>query len=922
MTRPTGTDPPFLGDSVGTPSAGGAVAGSRWFRSSPAEAVEAFDVVPGRGLSEGEARRRGEAAGPNRLIEAASRSRWLLLADQFRSLLIAILLAAALLALAIGDRKDALVIAVVVLVNAGLGFTQEYRADRSLAALRRMLVATARVRRDRLTVQIPSDTVVPGDVALVEAGDRIPADGRWLVAHELHVDESALTGESTTVGKNTERLAQETVALADQRCMGFMNTTVTQGRGELLITATGMDTAMGSIARMLRESDQPPTPLQRQLDGLGRRLAAVAGIAVTVVLILGLLRGEDLTEEVLGAIALAVAAIPEGLPAVVTVTLALGTAHLARAGAIVKRLSSVETLGSTTVICSDKTGTLTVNQMTVTTLSIAGRRFRVDGEGYTPVGAIVADPGPGTAPDPGVLLRPLALCNDSRVTSDGAPVGDPTEVALVVAAIKAGIDVDPERQSSPRVAEIPFDSARKFMATFHRAATEVQVLVKGAPDVLVERSQRVLTGAGPLPLDSAGRAELARENDALAAQGLRVMAGAIGTIAVDQFDPAADLLAHIGALTFLGLAGITDPPRAEARQAIATCHQAGIQVKMITGDHARTAGSIAEALGIPGAVITGADLDRMTPHEVAQRMDSVGVFARVAPEHKVLIVEALQERGDVVAMTGDGVNDAPALRRADIGVAMGRAGTEVAKEAAAMVLTDDNFATIVLAVQRGRAIYDNIVKFVRFQLSTNLGAILTIVGASLLGLPRPFTPIQVLWVNLIMDGPPGIALGIDPPGPGTMDRAPRSRREPVLTLRRVVVLLGYGAVMAAGTLGVLAGVDGQRAATAAFTTFVLFQAVNVFNVRSEEHTIFRRHTLTNYRLWLAIAAVVGMQVAAVQLPLLQGIFDTTPLRLQDWALVTATAATLVVADEARKVVLRRSRPAHGSPAAPVPAATP
>jgi len=568
------------------------------------------------------------------------------LADQFRSLLIAILLVAALLSLVIGDLKDALVIAVVVLVNAALGFSQEYRADRSLAALRRMLVATARVRRGGLTVEVLSESVVPGDIALVEAGDRIPADGRWLVAHELQVDESALTGESTTVGKDTERLTALEVALADQRCMGFMNTTVTRGRGELLVTATGMGTAMGSIARMLRTSEQPPTPLQIQLDGLGRRLAAVAGVAVTLVLILGLLRGEDLKQEVLGAIALAVAAIPEGLPAVVTVTLALGTAHLARAGAIVKRLSSVETLGSTTVICSDKTGTLTVNQMTVTTLRIAGRAFGIGGEGYTPVGAIIADPDPDpdpglgptpeVTPDPAVLLRPMALCNDSRVTADGAPVGDPTEVALVVAALEAGIDVDAERQASPRLAEIPFDSARKFMATFHRDGAHVRVFVKGAPDVLLERAHERLTATGCAHLDDASRALMAGDNDALAAQGLRVMAGATATVPVDRFDPAADLLTHLDRLTFLGLTGITDPPRPEAREAIATCHHAGIQVKMITGDHARTAASVAAALAIPGEVVTGADLDRMTPHELARRMDSVGVFARVAPEHKLL----------------------------------------------------------------------------------------------------------------------------------------------------------------------------------------------------------------------------------------------------------------------------------------------
>jgi Ca2+-transporting ATPase len=884
-------------------------------------AAGALGVNPAVGLSGAEAVARLERHGPNRLPVAATRSPWLLLLDQFRNFLIVVLMCAAVVAGLIGDVKDAVAIAVVLVFNALLGFVQEYRAEQSLAALRRMLVAHARVRRDGTTTEVSAEVLVPGDVVLLEAGDRVPADGRLIVARGAELDESSLTGESNSVGKQTEPLASVATPLADRSNLAFMNTVVTRGRVELLVTATGSATEVGALAGMLERAESGPTPLQLQLDVLGKRLALVAAGAVLVYFALGLVRGEALDALVPSAIALAVAAIPEGLPAVVTVTLAVGTYQMARRGAIVKRLASVETLGCTSVICSDKTGTLTVNQMTVRRVWAAGYRYTVTGEGYRPDGAVVAERGLGDQESLDRLLRAAVLCNDSDLR-EGALLGDPTEGALLTLAEKRGLDVAMTREAFPRAAEIPFDPAVKYMATLHRDRAGARVLAKGAPEVVLARCHRRALPGGDDFLDEDARAEVEAEMSAMAEGGLRVLAFAERVI--DEAPAGSTALGeHLGGLTFLGVVGELDPSRPEAREAVRRCHRAGIDVKMITGDHAATAASIARDLGIEGDVITGAELDEISEAELAARIARIAVFARVAPEHKVAIVRALQAKGHVVAMTGDGVNDAPALKTADIGVAMGVTGTEVSKEAAAMVLTDDNFATIERAVEQGRTIYDNIVKFVRFQLSTNMGAILSLVGAQVVGLPAPFAAIQILWVNLIMDGPPAMALGVDPPDPGVMTQPPRDPRARILTLERFGRLLALGLLMAIGTLGVLGlALDvttEARALTLAFTTFVFFQVFNAFNARSERRSALRRESLRNARLWVALAAVVALQVMIVEVGAFQGLFETESLTAAGWVVAIGVGSSILWIEELHKLVRRvasaRRRRTTGAPRA-------
>lgn len=876
-----------------------------WHTIDANQAAAALDVVPGRGLAFSEAQRRLAIHGPNRLPEKPPRPLWRLFLVQFKSLLILILIGAAALAGAVGDIKDVVVILIVVIFNATLGFYQEYRAEQSLTALKKMLALKARVRRDQRVTEVAADTLVPGDIVLLEAGDRVPADGRLIAAPGLEIDESALTGESQVVGKHTDVIDMASTPLAERVNMAYMNTVVTHGRAELLVTATGTNTEMGRLAGMLEAAAEGPTPLQVQLDHLGKRLAIIAGGIVALILVLGLLRGDDPAQIVLTSIALAVAAIPEGLPAVVTVTLAIGMYRMARQSAIVKRLAAVETLGCTTVICSDKTGTLTLNQMTARALYYRGRYFHVTGEGYRSAGDICPEDSTLPMPDFTVLLQPLALCNDSRV-HDGQLIGDPTEGALLVLAAKGKVSREEEEARLPRIAEIPFDPANKFMATFHRDGEKIQVFVKGAPDVLLTRCNAQLAAQGEHAIDETLHGQLTQENETMAARALRVLAVARRTLPAASFDAAGNLFDHIHDLTLAGLIGLMDPPRPEARDAIALCKKAGIAVKMITGDHKVTAAAIGDELGLRGEVITGAELDRLDSHALAARIEHITVFARVAPEHKVKIVQALKKRGHIVAMTGDGVNDAPALKNADIGVAMGITGTEVAKEAATMVLTDDNFATIVRAVKEGRTIYDNIVKFVRFQLATNMGALLTVVSAPLFGLPIPFNPVQILWVNIIMDGPPAMALGVDPARPGLMAEPPRHPAARILTLRRLGKLIAYGATMMAGTLGVLyhalqTGTQ-QHALTLAFTTFVLFQFFNVFNARTERGSAFTRNFFANGKLWLALAGVLAMQVLAVHWTPAQRIFNTTDLTLPEWGIAVVVASSVLWLEEARKLL--------------------
>ena len=877
-----------------------------WHGLTADEVVRRLGTDPVHGLDAALVRDRLVRHGENRLAEKPPRSKWLKFADQFRSLLIIVLLAAAVLAGAIGDLKDAVVILVVVVLNALLGFWQENRAEATLAALKKMLSPEARVRRAGRVAVVPAAGLVPGDVVLLEAGDRVPADGRLLLTHGVEIEEAALTGESQPAAKDAAAVVAIDAPLAERPNMAYMNTVVTRGRAELLVTATGMATEMGRLTGMLEEAEPGPTPLQIQLDGLGRRLALIAGVVVSLILVLGLLRGQPWVDTLLTSIALAVAAIPEGLPAVVTVTLALGMHRMAKNRALVKKLAAVETLGSTTVICSDKTGTLTLNQMTARAIWFRDGRYRVSGEGYGAEGAIT--PAGDVAPaDLMPLLQAAALCNDSRIR-DGQLIGDPTEGALLALAAKGG--VDPQAVSAlhlPRLAELPFDSAHKFMATFHRDGDIVRLFVKGAPDVLLERSSRWLGKDGDEALDAASRTRLARQNEILAGEALRVLAVASRELPADGFDPAADLTSHVRDLTLLGLVGLIDPPRPEARAAIRLCRRAGIQVKMITGDHRLTAAAIARDLGLEGDVVSGRDLDAMGNADLDGRIEEIAVFARVAPEHKVRIVQQLKARGHVVAMTGDGVNDAPALKNADIGVAMGITGTEVTKEAATMVLTDDNFATIVGAVKEGRVIYDNLVKFVRFQLSTNMGAIQTVLGASLLGWSTPFTAIQILWINIIMDGPPAMTLGVEPARPGVMDAPPRRPEARILTGRRMAVLLFYGFIMAAGTLALFAHARPQGEAyalTLAFTTFVLFQFFNIFNARAEHGSAFSVGFLRNRWLWLALAGVLGLQVVVVHWAPAQVVFDTVDLALADWLLAAAVASSVLWLEELRKLIQR------------------
>ncbi len=875
-----------------------------WHAQPPEHCLAQLASNPVAGLDNEEVTRRLAEHGANRLAEKASRPVWLKFIDQFKSLLVLILIGAAVLAGAIGDFKDAIVIAIVVLLNACLGFFQEHRAEAALAALKNMLAPTARVRRDGEVQQIEAVDLVPGDILLLEAGDRIPADARVLSAHSAEVAEAALTGESHAVAKLPDTVAESAV-LAERHNMVFMNTVVTRGRLEALVIATGMHTEMGRLAGLLAETAEGETPLQIQLDGLGKRLAIIATVVVGLMFFMGLMRGDELIKTAMTAIALAVAAIPEGLPAVVTVTLALGMHRMAKRNAIVKKLAAVETLGCTTVICSDKTGTLTLNQMTARAVYTQGQRYLVSGEGYGGEGRFegVAS----GAPTLGHVLLPAALCVDARI-KDGALIGDPTEGALLTLAAKAGLSSNLMLEQRPRIAEIPFDSATKYMATFHHDGDRVMMCVKGAPDVLLALATSHLGDApAALPMDEESRAAFIAENEALANQALRVLALASRVIPAADFDPAGNLLPWVQDLTLHALVGIIDPPRAEAKEAIATCHAAGIQVKMITGDHRVTAAAIARELGLKGESHEGRELDGLNQSEITALVEKSAVFARVAPEHKMRIVEALQAKGHVVAMTGDGVNDAPALKTADIGVAMGITGTEVTKEAATLVLTDDNFASIVRAVEEGRTIYENIIKFVRFQLSTNVGAILTVLGAPFLGLATPFTAIQILWVNIIMDGPPAMTLGVEPARSGIMRDTPRQADAGILSLHRLWRIGLYGATMAVGTLGLyvwaMEASGEAKAMTLAFTTFVLFQFFNIFNARAEHGSAFNRQFFANSKLWLALAGVVLLQIVAVHWGPAQVIFDTGDLSVSEWLLAAAVASSVLFLDEARKLLI-------------------
>ena len=893
--------------------------------AAEAAAVAAdLGVDPAVGLTAEEARSRLATYGPNQLAAGQQEPAWRAFLRQYQDFMQVILLAAALVnQLVTGDTGTTVVLAGLTVLNAVIGLRQEAKAEESVKALSQMMKTIARVRRGGQAVEIDAAELAPGDVVLVEAGNRVPADGRVTLAATLEIEEAALTGESLPSSKGVEPVPGDTVPLGDRHCMAYMNTSVTRGRGELIVTATGMDTEIGHIADMLANTETRKTPLQRQLDSLSKIIASIAAAALVLVVLLGIARGQSFDTVFITGVALAVAAIPTGLPAVVTALLSMGTREIARRNAIVKRLPAVETLGSTSAICSDKTGTLTLNKMTAREIVIPGRnRYTVSGEGYSTVGEISHVGGQHHDLDP--YLLPMVLCADAVLDGE-ALIGDPTEGALIVLGAKGGLDIAETRAALPRVAEVPFDSDYKFMATFHEMTGDdgrpiVRCYVKGAPDVLIARSTTIRHPDGSLvPITDANRHQALEANDRIANAGERVMVVAQRDLAPEAVRSGDDLIGLVQDLTLLAMVGIVDPPRPEARTAIAECREAGIRVRMITGDHASTAAAIAAELGIEGRAVTGVEFAAMSDDALREQLDDIGVVARVAPEDKVRLVRLLKEQGEVVAMTGDGVNDAPALKTADIGVAMGITGTEVSKEAAVMILTDDNFATIVGAVSYGRALYDNLLKYLRFQMSTLVAYIAIFLGAGILGIAdgAPLNPLQILWLNMVIDIPLAIALGFDQPARGLMSRPPRPVDAPVLSRANWIRLCVQGAVMTVGSLvayriGEDQG-DAVVASTMLLTTLSLFHVFAALLARDQVGTAFDRDAFPGAvqlrRYGVALLAIV----AVTGLDLLQRIFDTAALSFDQWCVCLGLAASLVVVEEAYKLVVRRRADAPAQP---------
>jgi Ca2+-transporting ATPase len=881
------------------------------------EALEAVRADQQSGLSAAEVDRRREQYGPNRFAEAKKEAWWRSFVRQYADPMQIVLLVAGLGSLyPLQQWGTGLMLIALTLLNAALGLHQEGKAAAAIDALQKMMIIKARVRRDGALCEVPAEELVPGDVVVMEAGDVVPADGRLLRAATLEVDESALTGESLPVAKNVNPVASADTALGDRCDMAYMNTNVTRGTGELLVTATGMATEVGRISGMLQTEKDAETPLTRQLAKLTDQILIVAGIALLFSVLINLARGNEFNVVFTAAVAFAVSAIPTGLPAVVTTILSLGTQLLAKSNAIVKRLRSTETLGSTSAINSDKTGTLTLNQMTAAELTIPGRRYVVSGGGYSTEGAIRRVAGQPEVPLDDFLL-PMVLAADAVVT-DGRLIGDPTEGALVVLAEKGGLDAEATRQRYPRVAELPFDAAYKLMATFHRMTGPdgrevIRCFVKGAPDQLLARAAEVprpedLT---PIPATDEFRVRYLAENARLAEQGLRVLATGRKDFDPAVFDPDGDLLAELDGLTMLALVGIVDPPRPQAQAAIAEAHAAGIQVRMITGDHAVTAAAIAGKLGIRGRAITGAEFAAMSDEQAGREIDDIGVIARVTPEHKVRLVEVLKRNGHIVAMTGDGVNDAPALKKADIGIAMGITGTEVSKEAAAMILTDDDFATIVKAVELGRALYANLKKYIYFQMGVLAGMIVTFLGASVGNIAAgvPFLPLQTLWLNFTTQVFQSVGLGYGRAEPDIMRRSPRRADEPLLSNRLLGWLGALGLFMGIVTLGVIwwaerdHGVDVAR--TMGLTAFSLMNLAFSATVRSELRSVFSLETFGDRRFVLTTGMSLFAIVLATGLDLFQKILHTTSLDLGQWGICLVAGLTVLVPTEIRKVVLRR-----------------
>jgi Ca2+-transporting ATPase len=896
--------------------------GRPWHMLAGSDVAEALGVDVGQGLSAAEATKRLEQHGPNKFAEAKSEPRWHAFVRQYRDPMQIVLLVAGIGSLyPLKELGTGLVLLFLTLFNAVLGLRQEGKAAEAVAALQQMMIVKARVRRDGELVQIPAEELVPGDVVSIEAGDVVPADGRLLSAATLEIAEAALTGESLPVSKGVDAVGSEDTPLGDRTDMVFMNTNVTRGAGTFVVTSTGMSTEVGHISHMLQSAEDADTPLTIQLKKLTSQILIIAGAAVAVSVILNLSRDESFDTVFTAAIAFAISAIPTGLPAVVTTILSYGTQMLAKANAIMKRLRSTETLGSTSAVNSDKTGTLTLNQMTAVEMTIPGRRYTISGGGYSTEGTIKRVYGQAEVPLEQFLL-PMALCADA-VVKDGELVGDPTEGALVVLAEKGGIDAAETRQTYPRVAELPFDAAYKLMATFHRMRDEngrevVRALVKGAPDQLLARaaSRPAPEDLSIVPVDEQFKQRYMDENERLASQGLRVMATGRKDFDPSTFDASADLLPQLDGLTVLALAGIVDPPRPTAKAAIAIAHEAGMQVRMITGDHAVTAAAIATELGIPGRAITGAEFKAMSDSELDRAIDDVGVIARVAPEDKVRLVESLKRKGHIVAMTGDGVNDAPALKNADIGIAMGITGTEVSKEAATMILTDDNFATIVKAVELGRGLYDNLTKYIRFQMGVLVGFVVTFLGASIFNIVGgvPFVPLQTLYVNFTTQVLQAIGLGYGRPAEGLMKRKPRPADERILP-RPLLIWVGVaGLVLGGATLGVIGWADDHYgssaiARTMGLTTFAISNVVFSLCTRDERHSVFSLDVLEDRMFVYCTGGSIVAIVLGTELGILQRVLHTVHLTGHQWLVCIVVGLAIIPVSEARRLLLERRRPA-------------
>lgn len=878
-----------------------------FFSLSAADAAKELQVDASSGLTKEEAEKRIEKYGHNRLEGGKEKSLIQMILEQLKDFLVIILMIAAVISIFLGEALEGIIILAIVVLNTFLGVYQENKASNALKALKEMASPHAKVLRGGQIIEVPSSDVVPGDIAILEAGDYVPADLRLIESVNLKIDEAALTGESVPVEKDASAVLAEDASLGDRINCGYMGTVITYGRGRGVITETGMQTQMGNIAGMLNDTPDESTPLQKKLDSLGKVLGIVCLAICVVIFLLGLLHGMELFDIFMTSVSLAVAAIPEGLTVVVTVVLAMGMQKMVKCNAIIKRLSAVETLGSTTVICSDKTGTLTQNKMTIQKLYDASGHYNVSGTGYSPEGEITDEAGNVPASFPDRLIEGALLCNDATYDpANQTIVGDPTEAAMVVLAYKHGMKKAEWESRYPRVQEIPFDSDRKLMSTFHKIGDSITMYTKGAPDELLRRCTRIEEKGVVNPLTDAKREEILSVNQDMAQSALRVIGVAYRTMSEADPSPESE-----NDLIFVGLVGMIDPPREEAKAAIDVCKTAGIQVKMITGDHKITASAIGAQLGIEtDRTVEGREINEMTDEQLRECVKTTNVFARVSPEHKVRLVDAVRANGNIAAMTGDGVNDAPSLKHADIGVAMGITGTDVSKEAADMILTDDNFASIVRAVAEGRTIYANIRKVVGFLLSCNIGEILVIFLAMLTNLPTPLVAIQLLSINLITDAFPAFALGMEKEEPGTMNRKPRDPSEPIVDKKMTVAVLIQSIALALGTLGsfvyglyVHDSLDVAR--TACFLTLVLGELLRAYSARSESTSVFKMKVFENSYLNKCVLVSVLFMIASIYVPFLNPVFSTVALSFDEIIMALVLAFLPMLGGEAAKLVTKR-----------------